>query len=376
MNQLKEELFKYFTEKNKLIDEKGKKGTKNIVNLMKINKKNDNEIINISKKAKNINKNQTNKDININLALRKSLRRKRTQIIKYNYPPKKNIIELKKSKINSKNKIKSSNKLFSNNLLISKRTNILNNLNKIELNSKKNNKPQLEKIEKEALDDYELNELEYNSAMKLDKRNFIQIYWSMLRREHLIIFTFITKDDHNINLVKYARFIFLLCTDMAMNVFFFSDETMHKMFLDYGKYNFVQQIPQIIYSTIVSQIIEIFICYLSLTDKHYYEIKDCQNVTRQVIIRIMKCIEMKIVYFFLFTILMFVFYWYLIACFCAVYHNTQKAFIKDSISSFVLSSITPFIIYSIPSLLRIISLKNKKYKLECIFKLSNLIPFF
>ena len=34
---------------------------------------------------------------------------------------------------------------------------------------------------------------------------------------------------------------------MAMNVFFFADETMHKIFLDYGKFNFIQQIPQVIY---------------------------------------------------------------------------------------------------------------------------------
>ena len=46
---------------------------------------------------------------------------------------------------------------------------------------------------------------------------------------------------------------------MALNVFFFADETMHKMFLDYGKYNFIQQIPQIIYSTIVSQLIELLL---------------------------------------------------------------------------------------------------------------------
>ena len=42
---------------------------------------------------------------------------------------------------------------------------------------------------------------------------------------------------------------------MAMNVFFLADETMHKMFLDYGKYDFIQQIPQIVYSTIISKII-------------------------------------------------------------------------------------------------------------------------
>ena len=59
-----------------------------------------------------------------------------------------------------------------------------------------------------------------------------------------------------------------------MNVFFFSDATMHKIFLNYGKYDFIQQIPQIIYSTIVSQIIEVFLCFLSMTDKYIYEIKN------------------------------------------------------------------------------------------------------
>ena len=87
--------------------------------------------------------------------------------------------------------------------------------------------------------------MEYLQAKKLDDRNLVQIYCSLLKREHPVIFTFITKDDYNITNIKYSRFIFLLCTDMAMNVFFFSDETMHKMYLNYGKYDFIQQIPQI-----------------------------------------------------------------------------------------------------------------------------------
>ena len=60
---------------------------------------------------------------------------------------------------------------------------------------------------------------------------------------------------------------------MAMNVFFFSDDSMHKVFLNYGKYNFIQQIPQIVYTTIISQLLEVFLCYLSLIDKHIYRIK-------------------------------------------------------------------------------------------------------
>ena len=75
---------------------------------------------------------------------------------------------------------------------------------------------------------------------------------------------------------------------MAMNVFFFSDETMHKMFLDYGKYNFIQQIPQIIYSTLISKIIETLLCFLSMTDKYYYQIKDSKNINKKVLSQIIK----------------------------------------------------------------------------------------
>ena len=175
-------------------------------------------------------------------------------------------------------------------------------------------------------------------------------------------------------LVKFSRFIFLLCTDMAMNVFFFSDDTMHKMFLDYGKYNFIRQISQFFYSTAVSQMIEVFLCYLSLTDKHYYQIKECKRVSRKSMIGIMKCIQLKISFFFVFTSIMFIFYWYLITCFCAVYQNTQVAFIKDSLLSFTLGNVIPFVEYLIPSFIRIIALKTIKYNLEWLYKLSGVIP--
>ena len=96
------------------------------------------------------------------------------------------------------------------------------------------------------------------------------MFWSILRREHLILFIFFSLNDYNLLYIKLAKFIFLLCQDMAMNVFFFSDDSKHKMHIDYGKYNFSQQIPQIIYSKALSHALEIFICYLSLTNKHFY----------------------------------------------------------------------------------------------------------
>ena len=91
-----------------------------------------------------------------------------------------------------------------------------------------------------------------------------------------------------------------MCTDMALNVFFFSDETMHKMYLDYGKYNFVQQIPQIVYSTIVSQLIQVFICYLSLTDKYFYQIKNLNIRAKEKISKVIKCVKFKDIFFLYF----------------------------------------------------------------------------
>ena len=225
------------------------------------------------------------------------------------------------------------------------------------------------------LSDYELNELEYEEALKLDDRTFIQIYYAMLKRENIILFTFFQCRDYNLLYIKIARFIFLLATDMAMNVFFFSDDSMHKLFLSYGKYDFIQQIPQIVYSTIISQIFEIFLCYLSMTDKYIYQIKGMKLAMKEIML-LFKCINIKLMIFFSFNLLMFSFYWYSVASFCAVYGNSQAVFIKDSFTSFSIGIAYSFVIYLTPSALRRWAIKNKKMRLKFIYKLSELIPLF
>ena len=300
------------------------------------------------------------------------------QRVIFDYPPKKNISKEQKIEIISNNILNISKRKNKNIITIINKTNSLYSLNKNSINKEGLNQQiyNVLKVDEEKLDNYELNDLEFNEAKKLDKRNFLNIYWSLLRREHLIIFTFITKDDHNLKYIKYSRFAFLLCTDMAMNVFFFSDETMHKIFLDYGKYNFIQQIPQILYSTIVTKILEIFLCYLSMTGIYFYKIKKYKNINKNTMLSIIQFIQIKLYCFLGFTTTMFFFYWYLITCFCAVYQNTQIAFIKDIVLSFILGNLIPFAIYLLPSLFRILALKTKIFGKEWIYNISNIIPFF
>ena len=209
------------------------------------------------------------------------------------------------------------------------------------------------------MDDLDFNNMVYDKALDLDKRTFLQKYWSKLKLKHLIIYTFISRNDHNLIYIKITRFIFLVCTSMAMNVLFFFDSSMHKIYLDYGKYNFIQQIPQIIYSSLVSLIIEILIGLLSYTDINIYHIRQLEEFDMNKVKKIFKIIKIKLIIFYVVIFIFIAFYWYLISSFCAVYNNTQIIYLKDFATSFSLGLLYPFIIQLFLTFLRIFSLREK-----------------
>ena len=192
--------------------------------------------------------------------------------------------------------------------------------------SKFNEKGELKK-EKEVLNDYELNDLEYLEALELDNRNFFRIYWYLLKREHLILYTFFNWNDFNIFSIKLTKFFLSICSDMAFNVFFFSDESMHNIYTSGGEHDFIGQLAQMIYSTVISQILQIIINYLTMTDIPYYKIKELikdKNINKKQTMSIMNCIKYKIIIFYGFTFSLFLFFWYLISAFCAVYKSYSK----------------------------------------------------
>ena len=236
------------------------------------------------------------------------------------------------------------------------------------------------KNEKEALTDYELNDLEYNDAIELDHREFLNIYWYLLKREHIIFFTFFNNNDYNLFSIKLSKLFLAICSDMAFNVFFFSDESMHKIYTSGGDNDFIGQFAQMVYSTIISQILQTFINYLTMTDINYYQLKALKkekNIDYKKALLVVNCIKYKLIAFYSSTFLLFLFFWYTVSAFCAVYANTQGIFIGDSYTSFFMGLLYPFGLYLIPTSLRFISLKAKEKKnLKILYSLSDKIPFF
>ena len=81
-------------------------------------------------------------------------------------------------------------------------------------------------------------------------------------------------------------------------------------------------------------------------------------------------IKIKLIFFFIISLIFLTAFWIYLACFCYVYKNTQIHLIKDTVISFSTSMITPFILYILPGLFRLGALKSKKKDMTCLFKLS------
>ena len=113
--------------------------------------------------------------------------------------------------------------------------------------------------------EFEINSLNYQEALKIDHRNFCQYYNYLLKYNHPISFSFATYNDYNIKIIKKFLFFFSFSLDFTINALFFTDETIHKIYQDRGKFNFLYQIPQTLYSTLIAKIIDILIKNLALS---------------------------------------------------------------------------------------------------------------
>ena len=135
---------------------------------------------------------------------------------------------------------------------------------------------------------------------------------------------------------------------------------MHKIYEDHGTFNFVYQIPNIVYSSIVSAVISTIIKTLSLTQKNIIKIKEIKTTYEESLKKmneLIKCLKIKFIIYFTLSFLLLIFFWYYLGTFCAVYKNTQLYLIKETVISFSTSMVYPFGINFIPGIFRFKALK-------------------
>ena len=222
-----------------------------------------------------------------------------------------------------------------------------------------------------SYNDNEMNSLNYNEAKALDNRTFFQYYLSLLRTNHILIFSFFYLKDYNSQIIKIYIFFFTFAINYLISAMFYSDSTMHKIYIDKGSFDFTYQLPQMIYSMLISTVLNFLLNYLGIYGEEIIEFKKEKNkklIKGKVLFKI-KC---KVTMFFFITYMLLIFFWIYLGCFCAVYKNTQIHLLLDVTSSFGLSILTPFVICLIPGIFRISSLRSKTNR-PLLLKLSTIL---
>ena len=245
----------------------------------------------------------------------------------------------------------------------------------IENKNIKNVQMYLDKYKIKDLNDEEINNLEYEEAIIIDKRTYFQYYYSLLKKKNLILFVFLPSNDYNLSVIKISLLLLSFSLCFTINGFFFSDETMNKINEDKGAYEIIFQIPQILYSTVISAVINMILKNLSLSEKQILSIKKEKNCLKaqEKAKSIKKCLKIKLVFFFILSFLLILFFWYFISCFCAAYKNTQIILIKDTLISFALSLLYPFGLNLFPGMFRIPAIRAINKDNKCLYKISILL---
>ena len=183
-----------------------------------------------------------------------------------------------------------------------------------------------------------------------------------------------------INLVslKIASFLLQFSLYFTLNALFFTDDTIHQIYLDNGEMDFKFHVPQLIYTSLISTAIHILIRNLSLSEKNIIIIKQAKSLSSAIKSgeKAKKLLKIKLIVFFIVSFILILFFWYYLSCFCAVYTNTQIILIKDSLISFGLSMIYPFGINLIPGIFRITALRAPKKDKKCLYEFSQIVSLF
>ena len=329
--------------------------------LKKLNKKVDNEIIldidENNKPNKDINKQindnyilENNKSININID-NKEIKRKKI-----------------KKKLKRTKKITQDNNSYMDSNL--KLDSILDQQQIIKIIKKVKNIMEYK--------DNEKNSLTYELAIQVDRRTYCEYYISLLRTNHNLISSFCGSDDYNSRIIKINLFFNSFAIGYVVNGLFFDDDTMHKIYVTKGSFSLEYQIAKIIYSSIISVAFNTIIKLLALSNDAIIALKN--DKTEEDINKRKTSLEnklrIKFIFYFIISNIFLLFFWYYISIFGAVYINTQSHLLKDTLISFILSLLYPFLITLLPGLFRIHALSDSEMKRDCLYKFSKLLQKF
>ena len=215
----------------------------------------------------------------------------------------------------------------------------------------------------------------YQEACLFDRRSCCRYYISLLKRKHPLFFSFCPFKDYNTFIIKSCIFCLSFAFYIFINYKFLSEDVIHKIFEDGGKYNIMYFIPKISISFGICHILTIMIKFIFLSESNIIEIKRQKSLieAHRFSFKVISRLKCKYIFFFLLGMLFLIYCWANLSSFSVVYKNTELILLKNTLICLVISFIYPIFINIFPSLFRTCSLSTKKHNLGCKYNFSKFL---
>ena len=199
---------------------------------------------------------------------------------------------------------------------------------------------------------------------------------SLFKTNYNFINTFIIINNKNYKQYKYYKikiliYINSIIISLIINFLFYYNKKMHLLYKEEGKYNFLYNCPQIIAQDLAMIFFSFLFERLINYQKNFIKIKnDLKNIKLKTEFTIDYLLGKKRITFYIIILIVNLFGWYYISCFCVVYKNTQKFILLDFLFAILFNLITNIFYCLIKVSIKFILIKSKYGKInKIIFKI-------
>ena len=241
------------------------------------------------------------------------------------------------------------------------------------------NEKQIKKYFKEYLSTSP-DDMEFDDAIKLDKRSFFSYLLDSLKENQSLAYTFFASDKINTRMIKFILFVLNINLYFIVNGLFYSEAYISELYhINEENETFFSFIPRTLDNIIYTSIVAVFINYLTefffLNENKIKGIfkREINNrvVLKQNIFLLIKEIQNRYISFIIIALILFLFSLYYILCFNYVYPRTQIEWIKSSILIIIVMQFLSFLKCLCETIFRYLSFKcesEKLFKISKIFK--------
>jgi hypothetical protein len=247
------------------------------------------------------------------------------------------------------------------------------NKNKIIITSKNKDDLYIQEYLKTDLDD-----MDFDDALKKDKRKFFEYLNDNLKANQNIMNTFYTKEPLRPRTIKIILFILYIDLYLLVNGLFFNEEYISEIFHSKEEENFFTFIPRsierIFYTTLVRGIIGYVIIFIFVEEKKIKGIfkreKESIIVLKYQILQVLKSIFTRFNYFIILSFIIVIFTLYYSLCFNYIYPHMINEWIKSSFVIIFVMQLISVVMCCLETIFRYMSFKCKSEK---IYKISLLL---